>query len=188
VFEEGVCLAQRVEVMQRGQAARLPALVAEVLGAAGGRAVGLVAVTVGPGSFTGLRAALGFAHGLAAGWGCPIVGVGVAEALVDGLEVTGRAVWVALHSRPGRVFLVRDGVAGSFALDALPAPEGRPVLLGTAAGEVLARLGGAADVVGDGVMEPRQIAAVGLRRHRGGLPPLAALPMYVDAPEATPSV
>ena len=33
-------------------------------------------------------------------------------------------------------------------------------------------------------VRPQDVAAAGLRRHAGLLPPLAALPLYVDAPEA----
>jgi hypothetical protein len=32
--------------------------------------------------------------------------------------------------------------------------------------------------------QPLQVAAIGLRRHQGALPPLPPVPLYVDAPEA----
>lgn len=45
-----------------------------------------VVAVVGPGSFTGLRASLALASGLAAGWGCPTVGVTLGDALRATLE------------------------------------------------------------------------------------------------------
>jgi tRNA threonylcarbamoyl adenosine modification protein YeaZ len=68
---------------QTGDAARLPAMVADLLASQklAVRDLAATAVCVGPGSFTGLRASLAFAEGLAAGAGIPVIGVTVAEAL-----------------------------------------------------------------------------------------------------------
>ena len=189
IFEHGKPVAQRSEVMQRGQPSRLPMLVAEVLEAAGQGDVGLIAVTVGPGSFTGLRAALSLAHGLAAGWAVPIVGVTVAEALARDVPRTESRIWVVLHSRPGRVFLAEADTLASYALDALPAVAGSIIVTGNAAAAAAAELGRRGDQVH---LHPAElpslpsIAAIGLERHQGRRPPLSAQPLYVDAPEARP--
>ncbi len=183
----GCACAQSQEIMPRGPAARLPGLVAEALARAGAGAIGIVAVTVGPGSFTGLRAALALAHGLAAGWGCPIVGVTVPEALDQEVRamVPGRPVWVAMQSRPGRVFLAHCGKIESCALDDLPRLPGDPVVTGNAAGQVADRLGARGEtiqVVPLQAAQPVAIAMVALQRRAGTRSALLAQPLYVDAP------
>ena len=190
VVAEDAVAAQRLSDAPRGQAEILPPLVEQVLAEAGvtpGQ-LDLVAVTVGPGSFTGLRAGLALAHGLALGAGVPVVGVTVAEALADSLpHLHGRALWVAIDSRRSRVFLDRGGGMEAFALDALPAPEGPVAVAGDAASAVAARL--AARNVDAMLTDarrplPRHVALVAARRAQGALPPLPAQPLYVDPPEA----
>jgi tRNA threonylcarbamoyl adenosine modification protein YeaZ len=148
----------------------------------------LVAVIVGPGSFTGLRAGIAVAAGIGLGAGVEVVGVTVAEALAEALPfLGGRTLWTAIVARPGRVFIGRDDPLESFALDALPRAAGRIAVAGDAANEVASRLAGRGlDVMLTSARQPQplQIASVGLRRHEGGLAPLAAVPLYVDAPVA----
>ena len=113
IVADGVLRAGRQQEAGRGQAALLPVMVAAVLDEAGVSAtdLDLIAVTVGPGSFTGIRAGLALAHGIALGAGVPVVGVTVGEALADALpHLGGRQLWSAIDSRRGRVFLERDGV------------------------------------------------------------------------------
>jgi len=102
LWQDGIVLASREAMGGRGQSALLAPMVAEVLQ---GQDYDLVAVGVGPGSFTGLRTAIALAEGLAAGK-CPVVGVTVAEALADAVGPPGpRTLWVAIDSKRGRVFL-----------------------------------------------------------------------------------
>lgn len=70
-------LAQESHAGRHGQAERLFAMIAAVLARAGldRREITLLAVTIGPGSFTGIRLGLAAAQGLALGLGCPAVGV-----------------------------------------------------------------------------------------------------------------
>jgi tRNA threonylcarbamoyl adenosine modification protein YeaZ len=181
-----VVAARRVEGA-RGQMA-LAGMVQAVLAGVDPSGLDGVAVTVGPGSFTGLRSAIALAHGVALGAGSPVVGVSVAEALAAGaVGLMGRALWVAIDTKRGRVFLTREGVAESVALDDLPHPGGPIAVAGDAAIAVFARLAArGCDVMLSDARLPDggAIAAVGARRLRGEIGPLAAQPLYIDPPEA----
>jgi tRNA threonylcarbamoyladenosine biosynthesis protein TsaB len=188
VFDAGNPVAAASEALRQGHAARLPALVAEVLASASGPQPDLIAVTIGPGSFTGLRGAIALAHGLAAGWEIPLVGVGVAEAYAADAAST-LPIWVAIHSRPGRIFLAHHGQIASHAIADLPPPPTPCLLTGNAAVALAAAWGQSAHGLR---LHPSPapslaaIAAIAARRHLGELPPLPAQPLYIDAPEAKP--
>jgi tRNA threonylcarbamoyl adenosine modification protein YeaZ len=83
-------LARRGWSALREATARLPVLAADALAEAGASpgTLGLIAVVAGPGSFTGLRASLAFAHGLALASGAALVPVTVAEATCQGRQGT----------------------------------------------------------------------------------------------------
>lgn len=188
VVRDGAILAERYMTGARGHAGALPAMAAAALAEAGVRAaeLSLVAVTVGPGSFTGLRAALSLAQGIGLSAGVPVAGVTVGEAL-DGLP-DGRLHWTAVDTRRGRIFLEVAGEVRSAALDVLPAPSGPVSVSGDAAGAVLERLVAAGHdaVMGAAAPGPAGIAAAALRRAEAGLAPRLAQPLYVDPPEARP--
>jgi tRNA threonylcarbamoyladenosine biosynthesis protein TsaB len=185
--------ALRQQDTARGPAAPLAVMANDVLDAAGLRATALdlVAVTVGPGSFTGIRAALALAHGIALAAGVPVVGLTVGEALADSLPHLGeRHLWSAIDSRRGRIFLERDNAVVAVALDRLPMPDGKVAIAGDAAIAVAARLAACdADVMLTDARLPlaRHVAVIGERRYGGLLPPLPAQPLYVDPPEAKPA-
>jgi tRNA threonylcarbamoyladenosine biosynthesis protein TsaB len=151
-------------------------------------ALDLIAVTVGPGSFTGIRGALALALGIGVSTDVPVIGVTVGEALVDSLPfLGGRPLWCAISSRRGRIFLEIGGQIVSLAVTDLPVPD-RPVAIGGgAADDVASRLAArGANVMLTDARLPlgRHIAQVAVRRFQGLLRPLPAEPLYVDAPEA----
>ncbi len=169
-----------------GLAAAIPPAIAALLRETG--MPQLIAVVVGPGSFTGLRAGIAVALGIGLGAGAPVVGVRVAEALAEALpQLGGRALWTAVAARPGRVFIGWQGELEAFSLDGLPPVTGRVAVAGDAANEVaaiLAARGGDVMLTSARLPQPAQIATVGLARARGEIAPLPPVPLYVDAPEA----
>lgn len=190
VVVDGEVVAGRQQDAARGHAALLPALAQAVLAEASVAPplLDLIAVTVGPGSFTGLRAGLALAHGIALAAGVPLVGVSVREALAEALPHLGhRTLWCAIDSRRQRIFLERDGAVVALALDDLPRPDRPVAVAGDAAIAVAARLAARdVDVMLTDARLPvaRHVALVGARRLAGELPPRAAQPIYVDPPEA----
>jgi tRNA threonylcarbamoyladenosine biosynthesis protein TsaB len=113
---EGRALAVRAEEMQRGQAERLVPLVQDTLRNAGLRFADInrIAVTVGPGTFTGLRIGLAAARGFALAAGCPLIGVTSLEVAVAGLshEFAGCQTLAAIESRREELFLQPFSAAG----------------------------------------------------------------------------
>ena len=164
----------------------LPVLLQQSLAAAA-VAVGAVAVTVGPGSFTGLRTSIALAQGYAAAAGLPLWAVTVGEAYEQAFLESRRPLWVALRARKGRIFLIREGAAEGFEDEAVPRPRGPVALVGDAANEVAARLAAAgADVLLTNArgLDPVWVARAALAARAAGRPARAAQPLYVDPPEA----
>lgn len=190
VVVDGATLAGRQIAAARGHAALLPALTREVLNEARLAPVNLdlIAVTVGPGSFTGLRTALALAHGLSRATGVRLAGVSVGEALAEALpHLGGRQLWSAIDSRRGRIFLECGGSIAAVTLDALPDAAGPVAVAGDAAIAVAARLAARdVDVMLTDARLPlaRHVALAAQRQLNGALPCRKVQPIYVDPPEA----
>jgi tRNA threonylcarbamoyladenosine biosynthesis protein TsaB len=178
-------LAEAEEQGGTGQAASIAVLAERVLAEAGVAAssLALVAATVGPGGFTGIRAALALAHGLAAGSGAALVGVGTAEALAAP-HMGAHPVAALIDSRRGHRFVQ------GFAAGAGP-PRGTGQAEALAPEAIADRFPPGTVTVGDApeamiaaLPHARDLGAIARARHAGALPPLAALPLYLDAPAA----
>jgi tRNA threonylcarbamoyladenosine biosynthesis protein TsaB len=198
IWADGRVLAQATTDGARGQPAALPLLVRQVLDKAGLAATEMdaVAAVVGPGGFTGLRAALALAQGIAFAAGRPAIGVTTGEALAAGLPAprrAGREVWCCIDTRRGRLLLERFAPGSAVALgpplslapEDLPDSETPPLLAGDAAGMALAALaarGVTAEDSGHMLPQAADAATVAALRLAGRLPPLAALPLYVEPP------
>ncbi len=194
----GLTLAARQHNAARGQAALLPPMVQEVLAEAGVSAaeLGAVAAVVGPGGFTGIRAALSLAQGLAMGVGVPVIGVSTGEALAEGIPAHQRAgheVWAATDNRRGQVVLERFAPGGLLSLGPhlilaeadLPRPTAYVVVAGDAAPQVAARLAarGFRVVLSDARLpEAAAVARAAAQRLAGQRAPLAAEPLYLEPP------
>jgi tRNA threonylcarbamoyladenosine biosynthesis protein TsaB len=98
--------ASASELMQRGHQERLGPMVQQVMAEAGVAFGELdrIGVTVGPGSFTGVRVGLAFAKGLALALDIPLIGLGTLEALAASVEPEGRVAAV-IDAKRGQVYL-----------------------------------------------------------------------------------
>jgi len=192
ILRDEQVLARREQPVERGQATMLPIMVEAVFDEATllPSELDLIAATIGPGSFTGIRAALALAHGVALAAGAPVIAVTVGEALAEALPHLGRRqLWSAIDNLRGEVFLERVGRVVDIALDRLPIPDGPVATAGNAAIEVAARLAARdADVMltDAKLPQPRHIAMAARRRHAGCLPPRAPQPLYVEPPAVRP--
>jgi tRNA threonylcarbamoyladenosine biosynthesis protein TsaB len=202
VSRDGVVLAERAERESRSHTVSLPRLIERLLADAGLRLedVGGLGVSIGPGSFTGLRIGLALAKGIAFAGGVPLVGVPTLEALAWVAEAApGETVCAALDARKREVYaaLFEAGPDGPRRLtpDLVLAPaalaERMPV------GCVV--VGDAADVYAETVAPHAVVRPFATHHPRGGVVarlaaerlaageaanPGSLEPVYVRAPEA----
>lgn len=191
--ENGYIVAAQQKEAGKQAAEGIGLLAAQVLAQAGwqggqGLAPQLVAVVVGPGSFTGLRASCATAAGYALGLGVPVVGVTRGEALRPELEQATHAynadAWMLISgARKGRVFVeTAQGVEAVMVAHWSPEAAARWLVAGDAAQSVtVPKMGHSVDIA---MPTAQQIAAAACARLSGALPPREALPLYVDPPEA----
>ncbi len=195
-FEDGRLLAVRSEAMTRGHQERLGGFLRDVADRAGGfAALDRIGVTVGPGSFTGLRVGLAFAQGLGAALDRPVVGLSALDALAASAP-DAAATAALIDARRGQVYarFSRDGVftGPPEALDleqaaariaALGAEAQTGVqLVGTGAPLLAERFPDNAIVALDGPT-PEALAALTAPTDPAIHPPR---PLYLRAPDATP--
>jgi len=169
----------------QGQAAAIARLAEAVLAEAGIAAPALdaVAATVGPGGFTGIRAGLALAHGLAAGAGVPLVAVSTAEALA--VPHLGAApVSVLIDSRRGHRFVQDFAGEGGVPRALGPARAVAADALAAASPPGAVTVGDAPEAAIVALPHARDLALIALARMRGALPPLPPLPLYLDPPAA----
>lgn len=149
-----------------------------------------VAASVGPGSFTGIRAGLALAQGIALVRGIPIIGVTTGEAVAAVIGDTGnRTLWVATEThRAGRIYLEHDGEAHAVALERVTAPAGPILLAGDRAAETLAALlrarGADVAVAATDEVTAAALGRAAFARATGRLAPRPPEPLYVDPPAA----
>jgi tRNA threonylcarbamoyl adenosine modification protein YeaZ len=107
--ETGAVLAEESLSLERGHAEALLPLVDRVVSGIEGRftAIDRVAVTVGPGSYTGLRVGISAARAIGLAAGAPVVGVTTLSALLAPLVATGerRIAAAAIDARHGGVYM-----------------------------------------------------------------------------------
>jgi tRNA threonylcarbamoyladenosine biosynthesis protein TsaB len=113
LVENSRVLAHRFELMDRGHAERLAPMVEEVMAEAaiGFASLDRLAVTTGPGTFTGQRVGLAFMRGMRIALGRPLIGITtLATMAAQAKAETGCARAVSLHdARREEVYIEIDG-------------------------------------------------------------------------------
>lgn len=108
-------LASGWVAMERGHAEALAPMLQRVMAEADLSFAELdrIAVTTGPGTFTGVRIGLSMARGLGLALGIPVVGVDTLSAIAANLTVAGVPVLIAADARKDEVYALRFDVAGN---------------------------------------------------------------------------
>jgi tRNA threonylcarbamoyladenosine biosynthesis protein TsaB len=183
----GAVIAEACEPMARGHQERLGPMVRELTGAAGLTGVERIAVTVGPGSFTGLRVGLAFAKGLAMALERPCAGVTTLAALAASFEGTGPRI-AAIDAGRGAIYLqLFDGAHALSAPDHLPLETAAARLI--EAGDQVLLVGPQASALARSLpgVRPFDLAApspLAIARLAAAAPPVPPRPLYLRAPDA----
>ena len=197
VFQDDRPLAARFEPMTKGHQERLGGLVRDAMAEAGGGfdTLDRIGVTVGPGSFTGLRVGMAFAQGLGAALNRAVVGVSTLDALAGSLPDDSAPTAALIDARRGQVY-------ARFFEDGQPLGPDLALTLEDAAvrirdlGRPARLVGGGASVLVEAFPDlqaaltdprvapsPEALAILTARADPAASPPR---PLYLRAPDATP--
>lgn len=206
VVLDGELVAERTARAGRGRADELVAAVADVLERSSLALTDLdaLAVSIGPGRFTGLRVGLATAKGLSAPTGVPVLPIPTLEALAASVRAEDAAlrnnVCAMLDARRGEVYSATFGPVGAperlsadaaihpvaAAVGAVDASGGAVVFVGTGASlyasEIVKAVGDAARFPRRSieVPDPRAMAALAERRAGDATADLASIrPVYL---------
>lgn len=157
VVVDGVVRAEESARVSAQHGETLLTHVARVLASAGleKAAIELVAVGLGPGSFTGVRIGLATAKGLALGLARPIVGVRTSEALAAAVEGARRVV--AIDAKKGEVFASLWAADGDALAPLLEDVNGPPAAVASSLAQALD--GAEATLVGTGARAYPELAS-----------------------------
>lgn len=184
-------LAAKFAVMQRGHAEALAPMVQAVMTGFDFAALDKLAVTVGPGTFTGQRVGLAFMRALRVATGKPLVGVTSLAAMAEQAGAqSGIAVAAAVHdARRGEVYI--EIIGKEFAASvmtfenalAVLRDRGTPIVLAGSAAVRMAEAMAPLEAVVVDILAPD---AIWVARLAAPLEPLRSppRPLYLRAPDA----
>ncbi len=201
----GAVLAGLSEPMSRGHQERLALMTGEVMAHAALAFTDLdrIGVTVGPGSFTGLRVGMAFAKGLALALDRPCVGIGALEALAssepareapsqpDGAGEDGEGRAAVIDAGRGRVFLQLFAAGGALTgPDVMDLDVAQARLIEVFPGGDFTLIGPGAPLLAPAWPTVRLVPRAAphlpaLARLAAAAPDLPARPLYLRAPDAT---
>lgn len=197
VWRNGEVLARAEERLSRGQAERLMPMITDAMAAAAVdfKSLDRIAVTCGPGSFTGVRIGLAAARGLALATGRPAIGISTTEVLAASVADDERrgvdGMLAVIDSQRGDLFAQLFDAAGAalgpvvnVSPDALRALVGERSVLTVGDGcEMAARgLTSAMRSRASAICDVSVLAGLAAKR---GVDPAGPLPIYVRPPDVT---
>jgi tRNA threonylcarbamoyladenosine biosynthesis protein TsaB len=196
----GMAVAREQISMARGHAEALMPLIARLMAKCELKftEIDRIAVTTGPGSFTGMRVGIAAARGLGLAAGKPVIGLTTLSAFAGPYLAANDTlpVAVAIDARHGHVYLQVFGAGGQTLVTPRVVPieeavrlsrAGKPRLVGNAA-NILAATWPSLDA--PSLVEQRAapdidwVARLGASAAEGTSPPK---PLYIRAPDAQPS-
>ena len=200
ILRDDAILAETSEAMSRGHAERLMPMIISALAEAGIAFGDLdrIAVTIGPGSFTGVRVGVAAARGLALALDIPAVGVGSLDALalpVANARKDGTVVAV-LDAKRGEIYALAKDIGSGETLfeatavraDALAArleAAKPPLILVGAGAPLLAEALAGRDVAIEAMPEAPDISDVA-RLGLSSAEPMPPIPLYARCADAKP--
>jgi tRNA threonylcarbamoyladenosine biosynthesis protein TsaB len=201
IWQEGKILANAQKILERGHAEVLVPMIEGVLREAAltyGE-LELLAVTIGPGAFTGIRIGLATARSLALASGLPLIGVGNFDALAQATtpeERQGRRMMIVLETKRSDFYAccyddTLAPVADPKAVDeaALVEMAGNEKIL--LVGDVIERASAALQGKGLDIqlsstgphVDPAVVAALAAAKFRSGGPIDLPRPLYLKPPD-----
>lgn len=167
--------------LSQGNAEAIVQHAAQALDDSGWQAITCVAVTVGPGSFTGVRVGLAYAQGIAAPRGWPVVGVGTLTVLAA--EADGPTL-AATDARHGNLYAGLFGLANAAPPARMSAEAARQLAASAGAGIITY----GAEPLLPGATPITRVSLSHLARLAAALDPAAHPPqaVYLADPDAAP--
>jgi len=208
VWRAGAVVAGRFEILHRGHAENLMPMIEAVMREAEIEpdALDLIAVTIGPGAFTGLRIGLAAARGLALATGAACMGLTTTEVMAAAVAETesGAPIVAALDTKRGDYYVQVFDATGAAACEAaVVAADGLAAFVASGAsavapmrlaGDVQDALASALDAAGietetTPVTAPdaRVAARLAAGRWAPGMTLTPPAPLYLRRPDATPA-
>ncbi len=189
VWRDGKVLAQVLEPMERGQDQRMMPLLIDLMKQASVSFDDLdrIAVTRGPGSFTGLRIGLAAARGIGLAADKPVIGVDRFAIFREQVQQPGKKLLVVINSKRKELFIQFYATDNSISSPAMMTQEEILDFLKLNPDTVVA--GDAIDTALPGFVKTTQLEAVtgALLASRTAVGDLAYLPrpLYIRAPDVT---
>lgn len=194
IWADGQILAEEHAAMTQGHAEALMPMIVRVMDAAHLTYADLdrIAVTVGPGSFTGLRVGIATARGLAMAAQKPAIGLTTTHVLAAGVKSADMPILVVIDSKRGDVFAQLFDAEGSPASEIVNVPDadlmklcggGQVILTGDARARAAAVLGPHAKL--SSAPDTCDIAALAALAATKGPEAQGPVPVYVRAPDVT---